>query len=106
MLPAKAVKAFRQGHKTDETDAQAIAITAQHQPIRSCAVMNIEQQTVLSFETSRRYISKQCRALSNHIRTLAYEHGLTVPKGNGHLDKVEFFFHFSHLQPYQLNKLR
>ncbi len=87
MLPAKAVKAFRQGHKTDETDAQAIAIAAQHQPIRSCALMNIEQQTLQSFETSRRYISKQCRALSNHIRAIAYEYGLTIPKGNGQLFK-------------------
>jgi len=87
MLPPKAVKAFRQGHKTDETDAQAIAIAAQHEAIKSCNLMNIEQQTLQSFETSRRYISRQCRALANHLRALAYEYGLTIPKGNASLFK-------------------
>lgn len=87
MLAPKAVKAFRQGHKTDKTDAQAIAIAAQHEAIRSCALMNIEQQTLQSFETSRRYIAKQCLALSNHIRALVYEYGLTIPKGNSSLFK-------------------
>lgn len=87
MLPPKAVKAFRQGHKTDQTDAQAIAIAAQHEAIKSCNLMNIEQQTLQSFETSRRYIGKQCRALANHIRALAYEYGLTIPKGNSQFFK-------------------
>lgn len=82
MLPPKAVKAFRQGHKTDETDAQAIAIAAQQEAIKPCNLMNVEQQTLQSFESSRRYIGKQCRALANHIRALAYEYGLTIPKGN------------------------
>lgn len=88
MLPPKAVKPFRQGHKTDKSDAQAIAIAAQHEPIKSCALMNIEQQTLQSFETSRRYISRQCRALSNHIRALVYEYGLTIPKGDSQLFKA------------------
>lgn len=87
ILPPRAVKAFRQGHKTDETDAQAIAIAAQQDAIKSCSFMNIEQQTLQSFDSSRRYIGKQCRALANHIRALAYEYGLTIPKGNGHLFK-------------------
>lgn len=87
MLPPKAVKAFRQGHKTDETDAQAIAIAAQQDAIKSCNLMNVEQQTLQSFESSRRYISKQCRALANHIRALAYEYGLTIPKGNSQFFK-------------------
>ena len=87
MLSPKAVRAFRQGHKTDETDAQAIAIAAQQAAIKSCNLMNIEQQTLQSFESSWRYISKQCRALSNHIRALAYEYGLTIPKGCGQLFK-------------------
>lgn len=88
MLPPKAVKAFRQGHKTDETDAQAIAIAAQQEAIKSCNLMDIEQQTLQSFETSRRYISKQCRALANHIRALVYEYGLTIPKGNSQFFKI------------------
>lgn len=87
MLPPRAVKAFRQGHKTDETDAQAIAIAAQQSTIKSCNLMNIEQQTLQSFESSRGYISKQCRALANHIRALVYEYGLTIPKGNSALLK-------------------
>ena len=87
MLPPKAVKAFRQGHKTDKTDAQAIAIAAQHEAIKSCNLMNIEQHTLPSFETSRCYIGKQCRALANHIRALLYEYGLTLPKGNSALFK-------------------
>lgn len=88
MLPPKAVKAFRQGHKTDQTDAQAIALATQHEAIRSCTLMNVEQQSLQSFESSRRYISKQCRALANHIRALAYEYGLTIPKGNSSFFKT------------------
>ena len=87
MLPPRAVKAFRQGHKTDETDAQAIAIAAQQEAVKSCNLMNLEQQTLQSFESSRRYIGKQCRALANHIRALVYEYGLTIPKGNSALLK-------------------
>lgn len=87
MLPPRAVKAFRQGHKTDETDAQAIAMAAQQAAVKSCNLMNLEQQTLQSFESSRRYISKQCRALANHIRALVYEYGLTIPKGNSALLK-------------------
>lgn len=87
MLPPKAVKAFRQGHKTDETDAQAIAIAAQQEAIKSSHLMNLEQQTLQSFDSSRRYISRQCRALANHIRAFAYEYGLTIPKGDSQLFK-------------------
>lgn len=87
MLPPRAVKAFRQGHKTDATDAQAIALAAQQEAIKPCALISFEQQTLQSFETSRRYIGKQCRALANHIRALAYEYGLTIPKGNAGLFK-------------------
>lgn len=87
MLPPKAVNAFRQGHKTDHSDAQAIAIAAQQDAIKSCGLMNIEQQTLQSFDSSRRYISKQCRALANHIRALVYEYGLTIPKANRALFK-------------------
>lgn len=88
MLPPKAVKAFRQGHKTDETDAQAIAIAAQQEAIKSCALMNIEQHTLQSFESSRRYMSKQCRGLANHIRAQVYEYGLTIAKGDSALLKA------------------
>ncbi len=82
MLPPKAVKAFRQGHKTDKTDAQAIATAAQQDAIKTCHLMTVEQQTLQSFETSRRFISRQCLALSNHIRALAYEYGITIARGN------------------------
>ena len=32
-------------------------------------------------------ISRQCRALANHLRALVYEYGLTIPKGNASLFK-------------------
>jgi transposase len=41
MLPPKAVKAFRQGHKTDQSDAQAIAVAAMQESIKSCIIQNI-----------------------------------------------------------------
>ncbi|MBN4063426.1 IS110 family transposase [Cardiobacterium sp. AH-315-I02] len=87
MLPAKLVKAFRQGHKTDKTDAQAIALAAQHPDIQSCQLKTIDQQTIQSLETSRGFISKQCTALANNIRALVYEYGLTIPKGKSSLFK-------------------
>jgi len=88
MLSAKMVRAFRQGHKTDESDAQAIALAAQHPDIRTCQLKNIEQQTLQSLETSRRFIAKQCRALANNIRALAYEYGITIAKGKSALSRA------------------
>lgn len=88
ILPPKAVKAFCQGHKTDETDAQAIAVAAQQESIKSCGLMNIEQQSLQTFDSSRRYIGKQCRGLANHLRALAYEYGLTIARGDSALLKA------------------
>jgi transposase len=88
MLPAKLVKSFRQGHKTDKTDALAIAHAASHPDIKGCQLKTVEQQIVQSVETSRQFIGKQSRALSNNIRALVYEYGLTIAKGQAALFKA------------------
>ena len=87
MLSARSVRAFRQGHKTDKRDAEAIALAAQQASVRSCPLMNEEQQILQSLDTSRRQVSKQCRALENHLRALLYEFGLTVARGRSALIK-------------------
>ncbi len=88
IIAPKKVTPYRQGHKTDKTDAQAIALAAQHNEIRSCPLKSIEQQTLQSMDSTRTFLIKQIRASQNHIRALVYEYGLTIKKGRTNLFKT------------------
>ena len=85
LLPPKVVVPFRQGHKTDERDARAIAIAARQPDLKTVAVKTLEQQGLQGIERIREHWSDHLTATGNLIRGLLYEFGITVPKGQATL---------------------
>jgi transposase len=81
IIAPKRVKAFLQGQKTDANDALAIAAAAMQLGVRFCPVKEIDQQALQTLETSRKFLSRDQVALSNHIRAYLYEYGMTIAKG-------------------------
>lgn len=81
MMSPRRVKAFIPGQKNDHNDAIGIGIASQQLGMHFCTVKTLEQQTIQSLNSSRRFLVKSETALNNHIRALIYEYGLTVPRG-------------------------
>jgi transposase len=79
------VKAFLQGQKTDANDALAIAAAALQIGVRFCPVKEVDQQSLQSLETSRKFLSQDQVALGHHIRAYLYEYGMTIAKGEKNL---------------------
>lgn len=81
IISPKKVKAFLQGQKTDANDALAIGIAATQPGMTFSPVKEVEQQSLQTLETSRKFLDKELTALSNHIRAFVYEYGITINRG-------------------------
>lgn len=81
LIPAKAVTAFRLGHKTDANDALAIAEAAQRPELKVAPLKSIEQLEIQAIQRARKHLVDERTALSNLIRSLFFEFGLVIPKG-------------------------
>lgn len=81
IIPAKAIVAFRQGHKTDKNDALAVAEAANRPNIKVAPHKEIVQQAMQSVQRSRDHLVCERTALSNHLRGLLMEFGLVIPQG-------------------------
>jgi len=81
LVPTRTVARYREGHKTDATDALASGVAARQPKTRFVAPKTIEQQGMQGVERIREHFSDQRTATSNMIRALLYEFGLTIPKG-------------------------
>lgn len=81
IVPAKAVAPFRQGHKTDSNDALAVAEAARRPNIKEAPMKSLEQQGLQSIQRSRELLIQECTALSNHLRGIVLEFGVTIPQG-------------------------
>ncbi|MDC0598611.1 IS110 family transposase [Gammaproteobacteria bacterium] len=81
IISPKKVKAFVQGQKTDANDALGIALAATQPGMIYSSVKEEDQQMLQTLETSRKLLSKELTALSNHIRAYLYEYGITSNKG-------------------------
>jgi len=88
ILPALAVAPFRQGHKTDRNDALAVAEAAVRPTIKEAPLKSVEQQGLQAIQRSRELLIRDCTSLSNHIRGLLLEFGITIPKGFSHLHQA------------------
>jgi transposase len=88
IIAPKRVKAFLQGQKTDANDALAIAAAAMQLGVRFCPVKEVDQQSLQTLETSRKFLSRDQVALGNHIRAYLYEYGMTIEKGKKHLTEA------------------
>jgi len=81
MMSPRKVKAFVNGQKNDANDAIGIAIAALQPTMTFAPIKTLEQQSIQSINTSRKFLDKSVTALNNHIRALVYEYGQTIPKG-------------------------
>jgi transposase len=81
ILPAISVAPFRQGHKTDENDALAVAEAAVRPNIKDAPIKTLDQQGLQAIQRSRELLVQNRTALSNHIRGLLLEFGIAIPKG-------------------------
>jgi transposase len=81
IIPAKAVAPFRQGHKTDENDALAVAEAARRPNVKLAPLKTVEQQGMQAIQRSRELLVHERVALSNHLRGLLMEFGIVIPQG-------------------------
>ena len=72
---------YREGHKTNATDAAAVGVAARQPTTKFVAPKTIEQQEMQSVERIREHLSDHLTATSNMIRSLLAEFGLSISKG-------------------------
>ncbi len=81
IIPAKVVAPFRQGHKTDQNDALAVAEAARRPNVKLAPLKTVEQQGMQAIQRSRELLVHERVALSNHLRGLLMEFGIVIPQG-------------------------
>ncbi len=81
IIPAKAVTPYRNGHKTDENDALAVAEAALRPNVKEAPLKTIEQQGLQAIQRSRELLVHERVSLSNHLRGLLLEFGIVIPQG-------------------------
>ena len=78
VMPARQIKAFRTGQKTDANDAVAIAVASQSPNIHPARYLSSEQQCLQAIEKMHDMLSKQKSQLSNQVRGLLFEEPLSL----------------------------
>ena len=81
IIPAKAVTPYRNGHKTDENDALAVAEAALRPKVKLAPMKTVEQQGLQAIQRSRELLVQERTGLSNHVRGLLMEFGIVIPQG-------------------------
>ena len=81
IIPAKVVAPYRQGHKTDSNDALAVAEASRRPNIKDAPMKTVEQQGLQALQRARELLIQECVALSNHLRGILLEFGITIPQG-------------------------
>jgi transposase len=87
LMPARFVKAFNIGNKSDPADARAIWLAVQ-QPGKAVAVKTEGQQAVLALHRMRQQLIKFRNMQINCLRGLLTEYGEVMGKGRSALDKA------------------
>lgn len=82
LLNAAFVKAFRQGHKTDENDALAIAAAARQPQKNTIQIKSAQQIAMPGSERVREHYICEKTSASNMIRSLLQEFGIVFGKGD------------------------
>lgn len=86
LMPARFVKAFNIGNKSDAADAKAIWLAVQ-QPGKASAVKTEDQQAVLAMHRMRQQLVKVRTMQINALRGLLTEYGEVMGKSRAALDK-------------------
>ena len=81
LVPTRTSNRYREGHKTNATDALAVGVAARQPTTKFVAPKTIEQQELQSVERIREHLSDHLTATSNMMRSLLAEFGLPIAKG-------------------------
>ena len=81
LLPAKAVRPFVSGNKTDATDARGIWLAVQQPGVKFVGIKSEAQQATLTLHRQREMLMKMRIMQVNALRGLLYEFGATFSKG-------------------------
>ena len=81
LVPTRTANRYREGHKTNATDALAVGVAARQPTTKFVAPKTIEQQEMQSVARIREHLSNHLTATSNMMRGLLGEFGLSIPKG-------------------------
>lgn len=85
LMPAKAVKAFVTGNKSDAIDARAIWMALRHGGIKTVGVKTEAQQAVLALHRMRQQLVKVRTMQVNELRGLLAEYGEVFGQGRAPL---------------------
>ncbi len=85
LIPAQHVKRFLPGNKNDYNDARAIAEASTRPNIRTVEVKTVEHQDTQALHRIRSQCMRDRTALSNSIRGLLAEYGITIAQGISHV---------------------
>jgi hypothetical protein len=77
LVPTRTANSYRQGHKTNATDALAVGIAARQPTTRFVASKTIEQQELQSVERFREHLSDQMLGIGPH-HTAMIRNGLAA----------------------------
>ncbi len=101
LLPARQVRPFVGGNKSDQADARAIWTAVQQPGIKAVAVKTEAQQAVLALHRMRQQLVKFRTAQINALRGLLTEYGEVMPRGRAALRKgiVDAFVRISERLP-------
>src|SRR5664279_5000431 len=87
LVPAKAVRPFVGGNKSDVHDARAIWTAVQQPNGKAVAVKTEEQQAILALHRMRSQLVKFRTAQINGLRGLLTEYGEVMPQGKAGIKK-------------------
>jgi transposase len=82
LLPPRAVQRYRDGNKTDRTDAKAMLEASRNDAIRPVPIKTVAQQAVTSLHRLRSAWMATRTARINTVRGLLRELGLPIPVGS------------------------
>ena len=89
LIAPEAVRPFvKKGRKNDAADAAALCVAGTRPETRFVPIKSVEQQAVLALHAARSLLVKQQTMLTNALRGLATEFGLTAPKGLPKLEEL------------------
>lgn len=81
MMAPAFVKPYLKSNKNDRNDAEAICEAVQRPSMRFVAAKTPEQQSVLHLHHGRQLLVRQRVRLSNHMRGILLEYGISLPQG-------------------------
>jgi transposase len=87
LMPAKAVRPFGGGNKSDAHDARAIWTAVQQPNVKAVAIKTEEQQAILALHRMRQQLVKFRTAQINGLRGLLTEYGEVMPQGKAGVKK-------------------